>query len=274
MLSFINILKLFSNNSDYESSIPECPYYECEGIRITAKYGHIEDKLNAIVNAPKFKNWAKNIKRDKIKIDEFIVTDVDFFGPINPSKLGFVKGYGIISDARTGDKIVSNIAFIRGGSVAVLIIVTIKETKEKRIILCKQIRFPTGDELIEACAGMLDDQVEDAEIEGVIFKELREEAGFDVKVCDLIYLGKIIPSGGACDEVIECRAWETTITQSEYNTKMNTLFGDKNESIQLKSFPFDTFDEVLNKIGDVKAECCWRRYLRYKSHCADTYDSE
>jgi hypothetical protein len=274
MLSFISILKLFSNNSNHDSSIPECPYYECEGIIITSKYPHIEDKLNAIVHAPKFRKWAKNIKQDKIKINEFVITDVDFIGSISPSNLDFLKGYGIISDIRTGNKIISNIAFIKGGTVAVLIIVTIKETKEKKVILSKQLRFPTGDDLIEACCGMIDDQVEDSEIEGAIFKKLREEADFDVKSYDLIYLGKIIPSGGTCDEVIECRAWETTITLAEYNKKMNTAFGNINESIQLKSFPFDTFDEVLNKIGDPKAECCWRRYLRYKQHCADTYDSE
>lgn len=279
MLSFTSVFKLFTNtnSSNEESMIPECPYYECEGVKITAKYPHIEDKLNIIIKAPKFKHWIKSINQNLIKIDEFIISDVDFFGPPSPSKLGFVKGQGVITDIKTGKSIVSNIAFIRGGSVAVLIVVTViknDETEEKRIILCKQLRFPVGKYLTEACAGMLDDQVENAQIEGVIFKELKEEAGFDISVSDLIKLGKIIPSGGGCDEEISCYAWETTITEEEYLEKMDTVFGDKNESIQLQSFPYDSFDEVLNRIGDVKAECCWRRYLRYKTHCADTYDSE
>jgi 8-oxo-dGTP pyrophosphatase MutT (NUDIX family) len=260
-MSISNLLNMMSFN-DQPTQINPC--YGYGGVMLTAKYPQLEDKLDAISKSPKFKNWVDKIDKNVIRLTEFIVTDCDFFGPVKPDKLGFVKGKGIGIEVKTGKQFASNIAFIRGGSVAVLIIVTIEETREKMIILCKQLRFPVGSELIEACAGMLDDQVEDAKVEGVAFKELREETGFDVKSQDLIKLGKIIPSGGGCDEEISLYAWETSIMESEYNEKLSRVFGEGNESIQLKSYPYESFDDTLDQIKDVKAECCWRRYLRYK----------
>ena len=157
----------------------------------------------------------------------------------------------------------SNIVFCRGNSVAVLIIVTIKETSKKYVLLCKQIRLPVGKILIEACAGMLDDKVENSEVLGVVFKEIKEETGFEIKKNDLIKLGNpIIPSGGGCDENIQLYAWESSINENEFDEKQLKIFGckEENESIQLCFYDYDEFDNILDEIGDVKAECCWRRY--------------
>jgi ADP-sugar diphosphatase len=243
------------------------PFIDYRGIRIFSGFLHLDRILEAIVNAPKFKNWIdKLIDARTIQITEFTVTDCDFFGPVVPERLGFVKGFGNPIDIRTGQKVPSNIVFIRGGSVAVLIIVKVinpNNTFTKKIILCEQVRFPTGKCLIEACAGMLDDKVADSQVLGVVFNELKEEAGFIVKAHELIPLGKIIPSGGGCDEEISLFAWETTISYDEFIQKQNTVFGDSQESIKLRCFDFNSFDDALDEIGDVKAECAWRRYLRW-----------
>ena len=230
-----------------------------KNVSVITEHSHIKNKLDAIVNSPKFKNWVDNITTEDITIKEFNVTDVDFFGKVSPEKVGFIKGKCIAFDTKTGNQILSNIVFCRGNSVAVLIIVTIKESSQKYILLCKQIRLPVGKVLIEACAGMLDD----GEVLGVVFKEIKEETGFKIKKNDLIKLGNpIIPSGGGCDENIQLFAWETTITQDEFFDKQSKIFGcqEENESIQLCFYEYDKFDEVLDEIGDVKAECCWRRY--------------
>ena len=128
-------------------------YIEKSGFKVYAEYPHIIGKLNAIVEAPKFQQWLSEFSKDDIDFQEFYVTDVDFFGPIQPSTLGFLKGYGKVFDKVTGDAIPS-IVFLRGNSVAVLIIIKIKETEEKFVLLCKQLRFPCGKFLVEACAGM------------------------------------------------------------------------------------------------------------------------
>ena len=237
--------------------------YSYKNVNVVTEYSHIKDKLDSIVNSPKFRNWVDNITLTDINVIEFNVTDVDFFGKVSPEKVGFIKGKCIAFDTIKRNKIMSNIVFCRGNSVAVLIIVTVKETLKKYILLCKQIRLPVGKILIEACAGMIDDKVQNGEVLGVVFKEIKEETGFEIKKNDLIQLGNpIIPSGGGCDENIQLFAWETTITKDEFNDKQTKIFGcqEENESIQLCFYEYDKFDDILDEIGDVKAECCWRRY--------------
>lgn len=240
---------------------------ECNGVSIIAEYPHLNSKLSAICDSPKFTDWVKGFFDQKeITLQEFHVTDVDFFGPVNPSRLGFVKGFGIAHDATNGDAIPA-IAFIRGGAVAVLIIVNVVETGAKYVLLCKQLRFPSGGMKVEACAGMVDHRT--ATVVGVAFNEVKEETGFVITESDLIQLGQITPSAGGCDEIIHLYAWETSINQEEFEEKQRKVYGEgQYEKIKLLFYPFDKFDDVLDQIGDVKAECCWRRYLNFlKRNC-------
>ena len=130
-MSIATLINMMSFN-EQQTQINPC--YGYGGVMLTAKYPQLEDKLDAISKSPKFRNWVDKIDKNIIQINEFIVTDCDFFGPVKPDKLGFVKGKGIGIEVKTGKQFASNIAFIRGGSVAVLIIVTIEETHEKMII--------------------------------------------------------------------------------------------------------------------------------------------
>jgi ADP-sugar diphosphatase len=208
----------------------------------------------------KFRNWIDEFNLDEIDLREFNVTDVDFFGPILPNKLGFVKGYGVAFDKATGEAIPA-IAFIRGNSIAVLIVVKVRETGKLHVLMCKQLRFPAGKSLIEACAGMIDDKTKN--VVGVVFNEVKQETGFIIQQDELIELGSIRPSGGGCDEVIHLYAWETEISQNEYDEKLVNVYGEgAYEKIKLIFYDFETFDDILDQVGDVKAECCWRRYLR------------
>jgi len=235
------------------------PQFIIDGVIIKALHPHLEPKLEAITKAPKFLEWMKNFNRDEIDFKEFNVTDVDFFGPVQPNKLGFVKGYGVAKDKATGEDIPA-IVFIRGNSVAVLIIVCVKETGKKHVLMCQQLRFPCGRSMIEACAGMMD--AETRNIVGVVFNEVKQETGFVINETDVISLGSMRPSAGGCDEMIHLYAWETEISSSEYEEKLSNVYGEGvHEKIKLLFYDFDTFDETLNLVGDAKAECCWRRYL-------------
>lgn len=177
---------------------------EYRGVRIFSAYPHLDKKTLLLVDAPKFQYWIDQFNFNEIDLDEFHVTDIDFFGPEVPNKLGFVKGYGVARDKATGD-LLPAIAFIRGNSVAVLIVVRVRETGLKYVLLCKQLRFPAGRLLIEACAGMIDDET--TNVVGVVFNEVRQETGFLLKQENLIPLGAMRPSPGGCDEVINLYAW-------------------------------------------------------------------
>lgn len=240
-------------------NLTDVPKYSVNGVIIKAVHPHLEPKLEAITKAPKFLEWMNNFNRDEIDFQEFNITDVDFFGPVQPNKLGFVKGYGVAKDKATGEDIPA-IVFIRGNSVAVLIVVRVKETGKKHVLMCKQLRFPCGRSLIEACAGMMD--AETRNIVGVVFNEVKQETGFVINEAEVISLGSMRPSGGGCDEMIHLYAWETEISSSEYEEKLTNVYGEGvHEKIKLIFYDFETFDETLNLVGDAKAECCWRRYL-------------
>ena len=246
----------------------QLPIAVCCGITIIAENSHItETKLTAITEAPKFMNWISLFaKHGEIMLREFHVTDVDFFGPPLPNKLGFVKGFGI-AFGKDGKKLQSNIAFIRGGAVAVFIVVKVEETQKKYGLFCKQPRFPTGKYMTEVCAGMLDDSVADAQVKGVVFDEIREETGFVVEAKDLMQLGApIYPSPGGCDEAITLFAWSTTISQAEFEEKQTKIYGNaaENENIQLDFCDMDEICPYLDAIGDAKAEACVRRLTNYK----------
>lgn len=133
--------------------MPDAPQYVVNGVVIKAAHPHLEPKLDAISKSPKFVDWMNNFNKDEIDFQEFNITDADFFGPVLPNKLGFVKGYGVAKDRATGEDIPA-IVFIRGNSVAVLIVVRVKETGMKHVLMCQQLRFPCGRSMIEACAGM------------------------------------------------------------------------------------------------------------------------
>lgn len=238
----------------------------CEGLRLIAEYPHINPLIDAISRSNKFMKWVKDFNDNEIELEEFHITDADFFGPVEPNRLGFVKGFGKARDKETRDTIPA-IAFIRGGAVAVLIVVKVKETGNVFILLCRQLRFPAGRAMIEACAGMVDERSNN--VIGVVFNEVREETGFLLNLDSLIDLGKITPSAGGCDECIYLYAWETEISQEEFEDKQKRVFGEgKYEKIKLLFYPYDNFDDILDDIGDVKAECCWRRYQRYKNRTA------
>lgn len=242
------------------ASSSEAPTYVLNGVTIKSVYPHIDPKLEAITKSTKFIEWINSFNKEEIDFQEFNITDCDFFGPVLPNKLGFVKGYGVAKDRATGEDIPA-IAFIRGNSVAVLIIVRVKETGKKHVLLCKQLRFPCGRSLIEACAGMMD--AETRNIVGVVFNEVKQETGFVINEIDVIPLGSMRPSGGGCDELIYLYAWETEITSAEYEEKLTNVYGEGvHEKIKLIFYDYETFDETLNEVGDAKAECCWRRYLR------------
>ena len=168
-------------------------------------------------------------------------------------------------DKSTEKPIASNIVFLRGDSVAILIVVNAVSSTSRRskqyVLMCEQMRLASGARRKEICAGMMDDQ---GNIASVVLKEVKEETGFDIKHRDeLIELGSIYPSPGACDEEIFLYSWTTTISETEFEEKQCRIFGNATEAeeIKLSFVPIKEMNNVLDDMKDVKAECAFRRYI-------------
>jgi len=240
--------------------------WQIQDIPLIPKYPHLVDSMDALQSAPKMINWISKLDQKQIEIRSITISDIDWFSAKpDPKRLGFVKVSVDATDKTTGKKILSNIVFIRGDAVSILIIVKVKSAARGRItehvLMCEQMRLPTGGRRREICAGMMDS---DGNIASVALKEIEEETGFKIQnVSELISLGSMYPSQGGCDEEIHLYAWTTMITEQEFEEKMCRVFGNslEGEEIKLSFVPMKEFRKtVLTEIKDSKAETAVRRY--------------
>lgn len=235
------------------------------GILFKAKYPHIEEHLAAIVAAPKVMKWIDRLlEKNELLVSEILATDVNFFG----EHLGFLKCIVYCVSKETGKNIASNIVVIRGDSVCVYIIVTVKETGRQYVLFVEQFRVAGQGIKTEVPAGMCDLTVEDSEILGPVFKEIWEECGLRPKKNELVQLGpKVFLSIGLLDEGVTCFLLRVTVTQAEFDAMTQNIYGeDANEEIKLLFCEIEKIDEFLNQIGDAKADICHRRYVYLTGH--------
>ncbi len=239
--------------------------WQINGVPIIPAHPHLNESMDALVIAPKLLRWFAKLDKSQIDIRSITVSDINWFSATpDPKKLGFVKFNIIALDKSTGKQIASNVVFLRGDSVAILIVVKVvnRRRTQEYVLLCDQMRVASGGRRTEICAGMMDDA---GDIASVVLKEVKEETGFDIKnKRDLTELGSIFPSPGACDEEIFLYSWETTISEEDFKEKQRSVFGNasEGEEIKLSFVAMDELELKLMDMKDVKAECAFRRYQR------------
>ena len=239
-------------------------------IQIIPKFEHLEDQMDALIKAPKFINWLNTFDPEQITLRSVTITDIDWFcapnTPYNPLRLGFVKCSSEAYDFKTGKKIISSISFIRGNSVAILILVKVlgksRQLDKEYVLLCEQHRLPIGKKAKEIPAGMMD---ADGNIISVVLKEVKEETGFDIKhAAELINLGSYFASPGGSDEEIKLFAWQTAISEKDFEEKQQRIYGlaEENEEIKLSFVELEEFKtKIMYEIGDAKAEIALSRAM-------------
>jgi len=236
---------------------------EYRGIKFVAGNDTVTDAvLRAVIDSPKMHEWCDlQVDEGVVNTTNVVVHNAKFFGPVQPEKLGFVMLEGTATEIDTGDKVLATCAFVRGGSVGIFVRATIVDENAGIIgeygVFTEQIRYPVGTKLQEICAGCVDAKTGD--VKGVAMTELEEELGVNINVDDLTDLGTIIPSGGGTYEKINLFYLNVNLTSEEFGDKLAKSFGVGSEKIRLKFAPLLEMDEYLNMIGDVKAECAWRR---------------
>jgi len=229
--------------------------HSINGIPVFSNDTSIQKNLRIILESPKFINYISKLDLNILDISGIEIFKVIWFcspTAISPDKLGFifmdVKG----KNKKTG-KDVPGIVFLRGGAVAVYIIVEFEDIEY--VVLTEQFRTPCGKKILELPAGMMDNS---SNFAGVAMKEITEETGLiPPNISDLIHIGKpMIPSGGGCDEEIQLFFWRTKITEENFQKMQTTIYGkeEENETISLKFIPFKNYEiELLENIRDGKA---------------------
>lgn len=180
-----------------------------------------------------FKDWKSTLRQnldlqgidpdhafynDPYKLYSIWIQSVDWFGPA----IGFIKLKAIIKNSKAGPGL-PGVALLRGGSVAVLMILRPEGTSDERyVVLTEQPRIPAGSlQFLEIPAGMLDGETG---FSGKAAKEILEETGLRIPKEELIDMTELAlrssrvrdkslknamyPSPGGSDEFIAILLWE------------------------------------------------------------------
>jgi ADP-sugar diphosphatase len=157
---------------------------------------------------------------DPYELHRIEVQSVDWFGR---SKIGFVKLKSFIRSPKPNSQPLPGIAFLRGGSVAVLMILRPSDSLDERwVVMTQQPRVPAGSlSFFEIPAGMLDGS---NNLQLSAAKEIKEETGLTMQGAELINLTELAlrnsnieepnlksamyPSPGGSDEFIVIFLWE------------------------------------------------------------------
>lgn len=212
-------------------------------------------QVNALMESSKFCEWFEALK---LKCEEegwtakrITVQSIDMFG----KKVGFAKLKVDIVD-RDGVRL-PGIVFMRGASVAILVILVCIEENSEYVLLTVQPRIAVPEErFLEIPAGMMDDE---GSFTGVAAKELEEETGIRIWYADedLFDLDPehssrgYYPSPGGCDEQIKLFLYKKHVTLRELKEMQGRLTGvlAEGERITLR---VEAIDSVLRHTKDMK----------------------
>lgn len=177
-------------------------------------------------------------------VRHIVIQSVDFFFG---GRIGFIKLSATIHDA--AGVVLPGIAFLRGGSVAILVLLTCEGNDY--IALVKQARSPIGKyDFMEIPAGMLDSA---GNFTGKAAAELEEELGISIAERELIDLTElagfgelgIYTSPGGSDEFFRIMLHRQTMSREELAACQNGARGvaAENEVITTVVLPFDDFSK-------------------------------
>jgi ADP-sugar diphosphatase len=232
----------------------------------TTEQGSWELLFQLIMKFAAFKEWCHTFDYDFFMdagMTTISILSAQFFG----SRIGFIefstdlkfKPYyceqyrkralqnGVNEDALR-DPEISNIVFMRGAAVTVLVIIT-SESGMRYSILVVQPRAAIGKfSMAELPAGMIDDS---SSFSGTAAKELKEETGITITESQLEDLtedmgyNKVYPSCGGCDEHMKFYLYKCEMDKATLEGIQNKCTGayKEGENIKVKIVPFDRLAE-------------------------------
>ncbi|KAF2118165.1 hypothetical protein BDV96DRAFT_379103 [Lophiotrema nucula] len=207
--------------------------------------------------------------KDPFTLRSITIQSVDWFG----KKIGFVKLAAVLRNRE--DKQLPGIAFLRGGSVAMLMILRPKDSRDERlVVMTEQPRVPAGSlSFVEIPAGMLDDA---ETFSGAAAKEIEEETGFKLPRSELIDLTELAlknskisekslqnamyPSPGGSDEFIPIFLWEKELDRQEIEDLSGKLMGKRMQGEMIKLRVCDYEDLWREGARDAKTLAAWALY--------------
>lgn len=246
-----------------------------------------------LLGFPPFKKWADTLKSSlelqrtdvnhpfhkyPYTIRSIRIQSADHF---TKTRVGFVKLVAKVTNDAPEPEELPGVAFLRGGSVAMLMILRPSDSNSERwVIMTEQPRVPAGSlRFLEIPAGMIDGN---GTFAGVAAKEIHEETGIKLKASELKDLtamalsgidGKdddenlqaaMYPSPGGSDEFMAIFLWEKVLDRQEIENLRGKLTGlrTQGEKITVRILDY----ELLWRVGarDAKTLAAWSLYEALK----------
>jgi ADP-sugar diphosphatase len=210
-----------------------------------------------------FQNW-KNSLGSTVEVRRVMIQSVDFFGSGPGKRVGFIKFIAQVAD---GDSCRDKIVLLRGGAVAILLILECDGAEF--VVITEQMRLPAGNYHPELPAGMLDGS---GKFAGVAAREIEEELGITIHESELLDLTEYFygdryrgtyTSAGLMDEFLRIFYFRRTVTAAELRAWQGKKTGlaCEHEDITLQIIPRE---EVAKKVPDVKALSALYLYEQYQ----------
>ncbi|KAH7043824.1 nudix hydrolase 14 [Macrophomina phaseolina] len=202
------------------------------------------------------------------------IESVNFFG----ARIGFLKFDAVIAND-AGERL-PGIVFLRGGSVAMLMILRPKDHKTERlVIMTEQPRIPAGSlAFLEIPAGMLDDH---STFVGGAAVEIKAETGLTVDRSELVDMTALAlagasdhtgerlqdamyPSPGGSDEFIPIFLWEKVLDRQQIQDLKGKLSGVRTQGEKIRIRLIDYEDLWSIGARDAKTLAAWALYESLK----------
>jgi ADP-sugar diphosphatase len=224
--------------------------------------------------AQQYTNENHPFHENPYQVKSVDIQSVDWFGP----NIGFVKLHaeikapGVDSTGKPRQPL-PGICFLRGGSVAVLMILRPKDSRDERwVVMTEQPRIPAGNlSFLEIPAGMID---KEEDFSGAAAKEIEEETGFKIPRNELIDMtglallnaGKtnlqpaMYPSPGGCDEFITLFLWEKDLDRQEIEDLQGIMTGQRRQG-EMITLRICAYEDVWREgARDAKTLAAWALY--------------
>ncbi|KAG0223646.1 hypothetical protein BGW41_005439 [Actinomortierella wolfii] len=252
-------------------SIPLVAAHEKIALDQVAEFKPLQDWAKKLAQEEKAFDSSSNANsRIPVRVNEVQVKNVDYFG----KRVGFVNLHVDADIVETGQKAPGYI-FMRGGAVAVLLIIRSKEpasgTTKEFVVMVNQARLAIPSfSFPELPAGMLDGS---GDFAGKCAEELKEECGITLDHNSLIDMTKlaygnewdgVYPSAGGCDEYLRMFACCKDMPWDEVQALEGRLGGlrDHGESITLSLVELK---DVYKRSPDAKLLSCLGLYYSLKA---------
>jgi len=267
----------------YKTGVPEVRF--AEGL---VELGLTKEK---VLGFTAFQNWIRtlqtSLRRQDFTTHTFAddpyylrwiqIQAFDEFEIKGTKRVLFIKLFAQVT-TESGNEFLPGVVFLRGGSVAILMIVRPTDAPlERYVIMTEQARIAAGSlSFMEIPAGMLDDE---RNIKSAALREIQEEVGILPKADELIDMTKLAvqghrvsediqsamyPSPGGCDEFISIFLWEKELDRLDIENLKDRLMGDRAamERITVRLLEYEKLVAVGARDGKTLAAWSLYEYLK------------